>query len=65
MLYDIKYTETNVGWFEVEADSREEAEDKFWAGVETGEYDLLKTEIMENDATAHRRRSHTEHAVSM
>lgn len=52
MVFDIKYTETNVGWFEVEADSEEEAEDKFWAGVGSGEYDLLKTEVMESDAIA-------------
>jgi len=54
MVFDIKYTETNVGWFEVEADNEIEAERKFWEGVSNGTYDLLaKTEIMESDATAY------------
>ena len=53
MVYDIKYTETNVGWFEVEADNEIEAERKFWEGVNDGTYDLLDTEIMESDATAY------------
>lgn len=52
MLYDIRYTETNVGWFQVEADSEMEATDKFWEGVDRGEYDLLRTEIVDSDATA-------------
>lgn len=52
MIYDIKYEETNIGWFEVEADNEIEAVQKFWDGVETGAYDLLKTEIMDSYATA-------------
>lgn len=52
MLYDIKYTETNVGWFQVEADDELDAVNKFWEGVTAGEFDLLKTEIMESDAVA-------------
>jgi len=52
MVFDIKYTETNVGWFEVEAESEEEALDEFWYQVGEGSIDLLKTEIMESDATA-------------
>lgn len=53
MVFDIKYTETNVGWFEVEADNEIEAERKFCEGVNDGTYDLLDTEIMESDATAY------------
>lgn len=52
MVYDIKYTETNIGWFEVEADNEIDAERKFWEGVNSGAYDLLRTEIMDSDATA-------------
>lgn len=53
MTYDVKYTETNIGWFEVEADSYEEAEKKFWEEVESGKIDLLDTEIMESEITAY------------
>lgn len=53
MVFDIKYVETNVGWFEVEAENEEEAYNKFWEGVNDGIYDLLDTEIMESDATAY------------
>lgn len=53
MVFDIKYVETNVGWFEVEADNEIEAECKFWEGVNDGIYNLLDTEIIESDATAY------------
>ena len=52
MVYDVRYTETNIGWFQVEADSEEQAEARFWDGVASGEFDLLKTEIVESDAVA-------------
>ena len=52
MFYDIKYTETSIGWFEVEADSEEDALAKFWKGVYEGEYNLLDTLIEESNATA-------------
>lgn len=50
MVFDIKYTETNVGWFEVEADNEMEAYNKFWDGVADGEYDLLRTDIVDSEA---------------
>lgn len=52
MVFDVRYTETNIGWFQVEADSPAQAEARFWDGVATGEYDLLKTQIVESDVTA-------------
>lgn len=48
----MRYTEKNIGWFQVEAGSKEQAEQKFWDGVASGEYDLLRTEIIESDAVA-------------
>lgn len=50
MVFDIKYVETNVGWFEVEAENKEEAYNKFWDGVAAGEYDLLKTDTVYSEA---------------
>lgn len=52
MVFDVRYTEKNIGWFQVEADSKEQAERKFWDGVDSGEYDLLRTDIIESDAVA-------------
>ena len=48
--FEVEYKEVNVGYYTVEADSPEEAMEKFWKGVETGEFDLLKTDIVEADA---------------
>lgn len=48
--YTIEYTETNVGYFDVEAESEEEALDEFWYQVAKGSIDLLRTDILESDA---------------
>lgn len=48
--YTIEYTETNVGYFDVEAESEEEALDEFWHQVETGYIDLLRTQIIDSNA---------------
>ena len=40
--YELEYRETNVGFFEVEADSEDAAIDEFWYQVEEGKIDLLK-----------------------
>ena len=50
MKYTIRYTETNVGYFDVEAPDEFAAIDEFWRQVETGWIDLLRTEMMESDA---------------
>ena len=54
MLYEIEYTETNVGYFDVEADSEEDAVKEFWRMVGEGEIDLLDTSIEESDASVSR-----------
>ena len=48
--YTIEYTETNVGYFDVEAESEEEALDEFWYQVGEGHIDILRTQIMDSDA---------------
>lgn len=53
MVFNIKYTETNVGWFEVEANSKEEAIRKFWILAGNGTYDLSQTDIMDCGAIAY------------
>lgn len=53
MTYDIKYKETSIGWFEVEAGSYEGAVRKFWEEVESGKIDLLDSEIIESSAIAY------------
>ena len=50
MKYQIEYQETNHGFFDVEADNENEAIDKFWEMVGTGEIDLLNTDIADSDA---------------
>lgn len=50
MKYTIRYTETNVGYFDVEAPDELAAIDEFWYLVGEGRIDLLRTEIMESDA---------------
>lgn len=55
MVFDIEYIETNIGWFEVEADNEYQAVQKFWDGVADGKYNLLRTETVENDAVAFER----------
>ena len=54
MLYEIEYTETNVGYFDVEADNEEDALNEFWRLVGEGEVDLLDTSIEEADASVSR-----------
>ena len=48
--YTIEYTETNIGYFDVEAESEEEALDEFWYQVGEGSIDLLRTQIMDSNA---------------
>ena len=48
--YTIEYTETNIGYFDVEAESEEEALDECWYQVGEGSIDLLRTQIMDSNA---------------
>lgn len=48
--YEIRYEETMVGFFEVEAESETEAIQKFWSEAEEGKIDLLDTEMIESKA---------------
>ena len=48
--FEIRYEETMVGYFTVEANSEEEALDEFWGEVQDGEIDLLDTEMMDSHA---------------
>ena len=48
--YEIRYEETMVGFFEVEAESETEAIQKFWSEAEEGKIDLLDTEMLESKA---------------
>lgn len=48
--YEIRYEETMVGFFEVEAESEDEAIQKFWSEAEEGKIDLLDTEMLESKA---------------
>jgi hypothetical protein len=50
--YSIKYTETALGWFNVEAENEIEAVQEFWNQVSDGKIDLLDTEIVESNACA-------------
>lgn len=50
MTYTIKYTETNVGYFDIEADSDDDAIDEFWRLVCDGDINLLNTCIEDSDA---------------
>ena len=49
--FEICYKETLVGYFDVEATDETNAIDEFWRLVETGEIDLLDTEILESEAS--------------
>lgn len=48
--YEIRYEETMVGFFEVEAESEEQAIDKFWDLACEGKIDLLDTEMLDSKA---------------
>ena len=48
--YEIRYEETLVGFFEVEAENETEAIQKFWSEAEEGKIDLLDTEMIESKA---------------
>ncbi len=48
--YTIRYTETSVGFFDVEASDELAAIDEFWRQVDEGFIDLLRTQIMDSDA---------------
>ena len=48
--FEIRYEETLVGFFEVEADTEENAIEEFWALVGEGKIDLLDTEMMDSKA---------------
>ncbi len=48
--FEIRYEETMVGFFDVEAENEEEAIEKFWELAEEGKIDLLDTEMQNSTA---------------
>lgn len=48
--FEIRYEETMVGFFEVEAETAENAVEEFWALVGEGQIDLLDTEMLDSKA---------------
>lgn len=48
--FEIRYEETMVGFFEVEAETAEDAVEEFWALVGEGKIDLLDTEMLDSKA---------------
>lgn len=48
--FEIRYEETLVGFFEVEAETAENAVEEFWALVGEGKIDLLDTEMLDSKA---------------
>ena len=48
--FEIRYEETMVGFFDVEAETKEEAIEKFWELAGEGKIDLLDTEMMNSTA---------------
>ena len=47
--FKIEYTETSVGFFDVEAENETEAIEEFWNLVCKGKIDLLDTEMVESN----------------
>lgn len=48
--FEIRYEETMVGFFDVEAEDEVEAIEKFWELAGEGKIDLLDTEMMDSKA---------------
>ena len=48
--FEIRYEEKFVGFFEVEAETAENAVEEFWALVGEGKIDLLDTEMLDSKA---------------
>ena len=48
--FEIRYEETMQGFFEVEAETEEEAIEEFWHEVGEGKIDLLDTEMLDSKA---------------
>ena len=48
--FEIRYEETMVGFFEVEAETEQEAIEQFWYEAGEGKIDLLDTEMLDSKA---------------